>query len=74
MWFRSSVAVTVALASSYSSDLIPNLGTSICHRCGHKKRKKRKEKKEVHRLTLAHPNNQRPGGIGEFSKGDLDVA
>ena len=44
MWFRSSVAVAVALASSYSSDLIPNLGTSICHRCGHKKRKKKKRK------------------------------
>ena len=48
-----AVAVAVAVADSCSSDLIPSLGTSICHECGPKKRKKkrkeegrRKEKKE----------------------------
>ena len=34
---RSCVAVAVALASSYSSNWIPSLGTSICCGCGPKK-------------------------------------
>ena len=29
-WLRSGVAVAVALASGYSSDSTPSLGTSIC--------------------------------------------
>ena len=44
MWLRSGVAVTLAKASSCSSDSIPSLGTSICHRCGPKKRPKMKIK------------------------------
>lgn len=30
--------------------------------------------KEVHGLSLVNPNNQRPGGRGEFSKGDRAIA
>ena len=46
LWCRSQmqlgywVAVAVAVASNYSSDLTPSLGTSICCRCGPKKQKK----------------------------------
>jgi len=46
MWLRSIVAMAVVQASSCSSDLTPSLGTSICHRCSHKKEKKEKKKKE----------------------------
>ena len=42
-WFRSYVAVAIAQASSYSSDLTPSLGTSICHRCGPKKTNQQKK-------------------------------
>ena len=37
VWLGSSVAVAVAEASGYSSDLTPNLGTSICCEWGPKK-------------------------------------
>ena len=46
LWCRSQtrlrphVAVAVAQAGSCSLNLTPSLGTSICHRCGHKKKKK----------------------------------
>lgn len=55
LWCRSQtqlgpgVAVAVVKVGSYSSNLTPSLGTSICHRCGLKKqtnKKKEKEKKE----------------------------
>ena len=36
----SCVAVAVVYAGSYSSDLTPSLGTSICHRCNPKKTNK----------------------------------
>ena len=36
-----AVAVAVAQAGSYSSDLTPSLGTSICHGCGPKMTKKK---------------------------------
>ena len=36
MQLRSGIAVAVAV--SCSSDSTPSLGTSICHRCGHKKK------------------------------------
>ena len=39
---RSSTVVAVALAGSCSSSLTPSLGTSICHRCGPKKRGKKR--------------------------------
>ena len=44
MWFRSVIAVVVVQASSCSSYLTPNLGTSICCRCGPKKKKEKKKK------------------------------
>ena len=43
MLLRFSVAMAVAQASSCSSDLTPNLETSICYRCSLKKKKKRKK-------------------------------
>lgn len=56
LWCRSQtqlgpgIAVAVVKVGSYSSNLTPSLGTSICHRCGLKKqtnkKKKEKEKKE----------------------------
>ena len=41
MQLGSCVAVAVVQASSYSSDLTPSLGTSICHGCGPKKTRKK---------------------------------
>ena len=38
--------MAVAVAGSYSSDLTPSLGISICGRCSPKKKKKKKKKKE----------------------------
>ena len=38
MWLRSGVAVAVVKAGSCSSSLTPSLGTSICCRCGLKKK------------------------------------
>ena len=46
MLLRSHVALAVAVASSSSSESTPNLGTSICHKCGPKKQKKKKKKKK----------------------------
>ena len=34
--------MAVTEAGSYSSNSTPNLGTSICHKCGHKRKKKEK--------------------------------
>ena len=39
MRLKSRVAVAVVWADSYSSDLTPGLGTSICHRRSPKKQK-----------------------------------
>ena len=47
MWFGSSVAVAVAAAGSYSSNLIPSLGTSICRGCSPKKTQKKKKKNQT---------------------------
>ena len=50
LWYRlqmrlsSAVAVAVVLASSYSSDSTPRLGTSICRECGPKKNPPPKKK------------------------------
>ena len=44
MQLGSCVAVAVAQVG-HSSNLISNLGNSICHRCGPKKKKKKKEAK-----------------------------
>ena len=43
-WLVFHVAVTVAVASSYSFDSTPSLGTSICLQCSPKKMKKEKSK------------------------------
>ena len=42
MWLGSCVAMAMALAGSCSSKLTPSLGTSICCRCGPKKKKELK--------------------------------
>ena len=42
MWLGSGIAVALAQAGGYSSDLTPSLGTSICHGCSPRKDKKKK--------------------------------
>ena len=58
LWSRSQmqlrswvdVAAALAVASSYSSDSVPGLGTSICHKYSPKKQKnKNKNKKHDHK-------------------------
>ena len=44
MWIRSGITMAVVQAGSCSSDSTPNLGTSICHKYGHKKKKNRIDK------------------------------
>ena len=44
MQLRSSMAVAVAQANSYSSNVTPTLATSMCHRYGPKKKKRRRSK------------------------------
>ena len=50
LWCRSQaqlgslVAVAVAVAGSCGSSSTPSLGTSICHKCSHKKEKKKKKR------------------------------
>ena len=47
MRFGSHIAVAMTQAGSYSRcsfNLTPNLGTSICHRCGPKKQKQKNKK------------------------------
>ena len=46
MWLGSGVAVAVVKADSRRSNLTPSLGTSICHRYGHKKQARKKERKK----------------------------
>ena len=47
MRLRSDIAVAVVYAGRLSSDSTPSLGTSICHRCGPKKKKKKRKKKRT---------------------------
>ena len=44
MQLRPGIAAAVAYVSSCSSDSPPNLGPSICCRCGHEKKKQRNKK------------------------------
>ena len=44
IWLRSGIAVAVASAGSYSSDVTPILGTSACRVCGPKKITKKKKR------------------------------
>ena len=46
MRLGSDVAVAVMYTGSRSSNLIPSLGTSICHMCGPKKKKRQKKLKK----------------------------
>ena len=51
----SGFAASVVSASSYSSDSIPNRGTSIHHRHGPKKKKKKWQASHIFCLSLAIP-------------------
>ena len=41
-WLGSRIAAAVVQTSSYSSNVTPSLGTTICHRCSPKKTEKKK--------------------------------
>ena len=45
MQLGSHIAVAVAKASSYSSDLTPSLGTFICHKVSPAPKKRKRKKK-----------------------------
>ena len=45
-WLGSAVAMVVAKAGSYSSNLTPSLGISICHRWSPKKKNKKQKQKQ----------------------------
>ena len=60
------VAVTVAYASSCSSDSTPSLGTSICLGHGPKKSKKTKEKKILAPFNL-NENQNMQGNINKLT-------
>ena len=47
MWLRSGVAVAVVQASGYSSNLTPNLETSMCCRCSPKRIKNKTKQNGV---------------------------
>ena len=55
LWYRlqtllgSRVAVAVAVAGSYCSNLTPSLGTSICWGRPKKKKEAKKKKKKAHK-------------------------
>ena len=49
----AQIAVPVAKAASYSSDLTLSLGTSVCHRCSPKKKKKKKESRVLKWLKVS---------------------
>ena len=57
-WLGSGVAVAVVWASSYRSHSTPSLGTSICRRCGPKRKKQNKQTNKVRLLGL----RRWPGG------------
>ena len=47
MWLGCRVAVALAQAGGYSSDLTPSLGISTCHWCSPRKGKMTKKKKNA---------------------------
>ena len=51
---KSGIGMAVALPGSCSSDSPPSLGTSICHKCGPKRKKKKRILKKVTCLYLIH--------------------
>ena len=74
MRLGSGFAVAVAQASSCSSNLTPSLGTSICHKCGPKK--KGKKKREVKRDQIIEDSVQHAktqGSIFWEKAGQLSV-
>ena len=57
-WLGSGIAVAVAVAvvGSCCSDWTPSLGTSICHRCGCKRKKKKRNKRnKITKKRRIHP-------------------
>ena len=52
--------MTVTVASSYSSNLTPGLGTSICRGYGPKKQEKKKKKKRVTWLNIPEAKRIKP--------------
>ena len=50
MWLRSNIAA--AQAGNCSSDVTPSLRTSICCRCGHKKKDKKINKNQKNKLCI----------------------
>ena len=71
---RSYVAVAVALACSYGSNLTPSLGNSICCECGPKKQKKKKKTQNTTNTHYGHngkifPVKPYTSRIGELSRG-----
>ena len=59
----SRVAVSAAVVHGYSSNLIPSLGTSICSRCGPKKRPKKKKKGTSWESSVFKDRPRRMGGL-----------
>ena len=68
MWLRSGIAVAVVQDGSYSSDLTPSLGASICFGCNPKKTKMyigQREKLGCNAITVqSHPTLQRALELG----------
>ena len=60
MWLRSGVAV----ASDYSSDSTPSLGTSICHGCSPKKTKRRRRRRKRRKRGREEEGRGEGGGGG----------
>ena len=75
MWLRSGIAVAVVQAGSYSSDLTPSLGTSLCLGCGPKKQKiKIKNEIKYPPVTLLQPfrsPTQKHPWISMYSSRDI---
>ena len=70
----SCVAVAVGQASGYSSDLIPSLGTFICHRTSPKRPKKKKKIQLFKRnIYLAFARNQTLLFVGKRRMGVLEL-
>ena len=52
MWLGFCVAVAMAQISSCSSNSTSSLGTSMCHRCGPKKKKKKKTDSKTSHISV----------------------
>ena len=76
IWLGSGVAVAVAVASSYSSDSTPRLGSSICCRCSPKKEKAPPPKKTQKPLNYTETDHgqeeQTWGSWGERGESGMD--